>query len=698
MEGPSRPVRPRQQTRRKGIRPPFDLKRLAEWLDYCVPVEIFIHIAENLQIDQILQLCLIFKDPSNFLFRLRSMERYRLLFPSAEHLACLIPVFRLYYEIVAITEFSPEETVRLPSSTTPGEILSIWWLSITPFAKCADYMQLQLSLQARITAMFYNENDSHLRALVRSHGERGEHWCTSWHSQKERIIHISRKAPKHKRFLLINETIPWFKPIHHMSARFMNGLMNEVQLSLLKKQEQPLWEARAAQLLRMAALMERHPTLLKESTNSLQHPCEGTQRLTAKAHTSAFLCFRYARGDYKTLCYIRQNSFKYDHFPLVPFDHLLGLFIKKVAAMKDTFPIHLRKLVEVGYKRRSDIVHLTRKAAQTFTNCCRRQPENASLGFYGDVATVIKGLAYVYINHNPVPGFSPSPVDSRVLRTKFTPWSAPPYQVSLSRRSHSPIPSGFPSPTCPNKKRKRDGDRDHIQEQSQPSLNPDPYPALLKTPVASTTTPSPIITSHSKPANTTATAETPSPHLVAPFAPFRPPHHPIFLSPPSPPLLAARAPQCTLSEFRATLFNVPTKTQPDPSTFPYANPEKHDHRCLRFYTKTVRNAYPEAEVEWIEAFGRVMERLLQEEGKEGQSGEKVGNSGVEVKSGRSGKGKQREMGEVVKEIVQGGLEKGNGVHGNQELEMEGTETEAVGTKGVEENKTEKEAKKPRWTF
>lgn len=167
------------------------------------------------------------------------------------------------------------------------------------------------------------------------------------------------------------------------------------------------WEAiqtavnniKAGQLVRMADLLRKYPTMLKNLTGSSQKKRPETEDTVSSLKSLA----EVVRRD---KCFESSVSFdtyfRYHLLPIVPFDAYLRLFVQTLNQQ----PLCPSKWLQYS----ADI------AALSWTEATQSPyPEN----IFNDVKIVVAGLAYVYTIPQPGSGVS-SP---QVLRTKFTPYS-----------------------------------------------------------------------------------------------------------------------------------------------------------------------------------------------------------------------------------------------------------------------------------
>ncbi|KAI4198465.1 MAG: hypothetical protein LQ350_005260 [Teloschistes chrysophthalmus] len=141
-------------------------------------------------------------------------------------------------------------------------------------------------------------------------------------------------------------------------------------------------QSRAAQLHKMAEIINRYSDLVKGFTDPSQQPRWNVQHTVSKLH-------QVAEQTSKEQWLNRAQKFryfKYHRVPLVPFDWCLRLFIREVCASPQAQEL--------------------------------RFPPNID----ADIKTAIDGMAFVYTTTEPDVR---DPPPSKVIRTKFTPWSAP---------------------------------------------------------------------------------------------------------------------------------------------------------------------------------------------------------------------------------------------------------------------------------
>ena len=139
---------------------------------------------------------------------------------------------------------------------------------------------------------------------------------------------------------------------------------------------------RPGQLHRMAELFKTFPTMLKRASDSSKiSPWSPSHNISVvRREASTVLNDRQS-----SICFIIRQLFKFEHFPLVPVDSCLRLFIKVL-----------------------DKLALPRGDSGVY-----------ALAVMQDIQTAIEGLAYVFTLPDPVTRKEP-----KIFRTKYNPYSA----------------------------------------------------------------------------------------------------------------------------------------------------------------------------------------------------------------------------------------------------------------------------------
>ncbi|KAG6989921.1 hypothetical protein G7Y79_00061g093080 [Physcia stellaris] len=174
----------------------------------------------------------------------------------------------------------------------------------------------------------------------------------------------------------------------------------------------------------MAKLYETYPSLLKKAADPAQTPRKNIKHITDRFLGNA----RQIKKSNPSHCfYYLRNEFGRDLFPIVPFDSLLDLFVKTL----ERYPIKSVRKVRVpssnttATRVEKDMDGLELQLARTSLNTSVSAGEDVyPIAIREAIELAILGLPYVHV---PFRSLSLD-ISPKVPRTKYTPYSAKPYQ------------------------------------------------------------------------------------------------------------------------------------------------------------------------------------------------------------------------------------------------------------------------------
>ena len=191
------------------------------------------------------------------------------------------------------------------------------------------------------------------------------------------------------------------------------------------------------QISHMADLIERFPELLKMACDPSPTPRANWR------HVSNGLKARAARV-LRTEIYYPHYLFRYDFHPIVPSDDSLALFVKGLTKILPLLPIELAQSVCHGLRYSKDQPLETQRSDETSNEllrefgsmglkesslselCSNFSPGIDSTKLLQDIQTAVEGMAFVYTLPDRV-----SEMKSRVLKTRWTPWSPDPFRSTF---------------------------------------------------------------------------------------------------------------------------------------------------------------------------------------------------------------------------------------------------------------------------
>lgn len=197
-------------------------------------------------------------------------------------------------------------------------------------------------------------------------------------------------------------------------------------------------DERREQLLIMSEIIDTWPKHVKKATDPWQHPCWNTQHISM-----TFCTFRRLLMEKPNR---RCHLFAHHFFPLVPFDRYLRLFVETLRNRPLDMTERTADNIASGVWQEFESLKLhhgadindrvgTTSYHQDITEDTPYPPP-----IIADIKIAIAGMAYIYTMPST---FTPtiSSLAPKILRTKSTPWSAPPFrQPFAANPSTSSIP------------------------------------------------------------------------------------------------------------------------------------------------------------------------------------------------------------------------------------------------------------------
>lgn len=260
------------------VTPPLHIRLLAQRLQ-SLPLEIFWPVIEQFTVFRILQMCIALEDSSIMVQRIATHKDLRHMFPSPVHLTSLSQLFRIFYEIMMILRISPARPAYsyglptfLPSALSMDKHDSLHaWTNIGQTV-CKHHPQLvciilKKYLHNEIRRMLNHYPDSNGRPLRHFLKIRyGQWWVAEAYPgiKETNLFRIQRYRERIKR-----RTLCWYTYLESETHRRMCRIPYP---TLVRKSDRSVYEVRAAQLDRMATLVNKHPRLLKKASDPLQIP------------------------------------------------------------------------------------------------------------------------------------------------------------------------------------------------------------------------------------------------------------------------------------------------------------------------------------------------------------------------------------------------------------------------------------------
>ncbi|MCJ1458695.1 hypothetical protein MMC28_009069 [Mycoblastus sanguinarius] len=198
---------------------------------------------------------------------------------------------------------------------------------------------------------------------------------------------------------------------HPTAYQPMSDLWRSLQRAVLTYKE-----ANGTQMMKMASICETWPQMMKKASDPAWEPRRNTGHVPLQIRIFADKLHRNVVK--------RSHLFRYHLFPLVPFDIKLQLFVKTL--QKHPLPTSTKSTPSnVRDSIRADGTNIAEAIDRLSLNDSTT-PHSETI--ITDIEIALAGMAYVYTNRNKEVGYR----TPKVLRTKFTPWSAAPFRKKIS--------------------------------------------------------------------------------------------------------------------------------------------------------------------------------------------------------------------------------------------------------------------------
>ncbi len=411
-----RPARGRKSLTK--IQPPAHFRYVAQWL--CrFPSEILLYYPtlEDIPLRTVLLLTGSLPDSGKLDHCITGRKEYELVFPSIEQLTNIRNTYLFLYELRVIRGFPPRSEYSSPLACTAGE-LATW--------KPPNLRALQIYLAQAIQRILTDEEIIY-------------HECLK-HSGRRRRLDLRDYLKMH---YLQDWDTPTTDQVTFSNSRLNEapeGARNQTPPSYFQHMEESTVLVRHKQLVAMANLIRKYPEILKRAYDPHPEPRPNSKHTVNYLKGLASEFDKDIRKRYKWTPYVKANVcpsfFRSDIFPLVPSDKSLALFVTGVINLLPVLPRWLAEIVSPSVD--GDLTqHLpqtsssVRLFATPFAKVCLRVDESLyPYNILKDIKTAVEGMALVHILPGEHIEYKP-----RVLRTRWTPWSADPYRQSLDRNA-----------------------------------------------------------------------------------------------------------------------------------------------------------------------------------------------------------------------------------------------------------------------
>ena len=397
MAPESRPQNAREQTQPKSV-------VAAAHALLGLPLEIMHQIIEDVPLFRIIQMAASLDDSTHFYECLISHPKIRDLglFPSRHHLAHIGSLHGLYHDI-GKSEALPAlqgRYARGPSSPL-AQTLNVIMLG-TDAAPFQTYESLRKYLLESITNMLNPYNSDSRKAEINA-------------------------------YLQARISQDW----HENTLESMQGFWEQ-----RKTRHQGSNAYRSTQIARIADIFESFPANMKKTSDPslVARPNSDHIISTLRSYSNVFARKKFRSGRYSRIS--GNHLFRFDLFPIVPIDAWLRLFVDTLnkhplpsnhstehadPASSNTFE-SLADLPVEKEDTEAQLMRALKPLSITSTSCAEAQLLALEQPAYPPyimkcIKTAIAGMAYVYT----LPAKSTKRYP-KVLRTKYTPWSADPFR------------------------------------------------------------------------------------------------------------------------------------------------------------------------------------------------------------------------------------------------------------------------------
>ena len=406
-----RPPLPRIQ-----MKPPAHLRCIAQWL--CrLPSEILLYypVLEEVPISQILLMTGSLKDSAKLDRCIIGQKEYKDVFPSMEQLANLRDTFLFLHVLRAIKGFTATLTISSPFGCTAKELANYHPPNFRALQIYANKALRRLLTDQKIACENCPGNldpsMENLRDCLRLD------YSQDWDAQIKDTMNFSRAQLKEIfESARGKDILFYFKP-------------PKKSLKMLRKEQFAL----------MADLIETYPEILKRASDPQPNPSPNWRHVMKLLTNHSSRVQNHLPRRWTTYSHPASQGpflFRFDMLPIVPSDKSLALFVAGVAKVLPLLPKELAEIIAPEVLKdvpcRPELVPNASSSTRLFATPFARFCLEIDNSLYPptilqDIKTAVKGMAYVYLSPHGA-ATEPQP---KVLRTRWTPWSAERYRTAL---------------------------------------------------------------------------------------------------------------------------------------------------------------------------------------------------------------------------------------------------------------------------
>ena len=372
-----------------------------------LPLEIMHQIVEDVPLFRIIQMAASLEDPTYFYECLVSHPKFRDLgFTSTHHLSHIGSLHGLYYDIGKSGKLRDRGGVNAREASSPlAKSLNVIMLDNgeVPFK---TYDELRDYLLQCITSM-----------LIPSKGQ-GKAWI--WEAEIQVYLQGRISQDWHRNTL---EDMQQFWERKQEGRRSNNA-------------------RKSAQIAKTANIFESFPTSMKKTSDPSPLARPNSNHIVSNLRSYSDVFARRDEYPKKRPRTSGNHLFRFDLFPIVPVDAWLRLFVDTLKR----HPLPSHQIIKHAYPASSEFSEVSAEYPEqnenpeaylsqavqslsiTSTSCIEVQPTavkklNYPPHIIENIEIAIAGMAYVYTLPDKSTGWHP-----KVLRTKYTPWSADPFR------------------------------------------------------------------------------------------------------------------------------------------------------------------------------------------------------------------------------------------------------------------------------